>query len=182
MYLFWSFVFGLKSLYLYVWMKIQCTCSRNYLRYYFYSKVKENRMWLRCAYVVGALRGVQRWPAMGERKPGGGVAVAGLVSVVEGQEPVEDLALLGLCSEHSIITVGSFGWWAAYLRAACRRRWLQNANVPTKLIGKVSEGSAIEGETLYYADFCHSTTKYYEFYCANERLPQYIPPGWQPYE
>ena len=47
----------------------------------------------------------------------------------------------------------------------------------------MKDGSEIEGETLYYAGFCRdSTTKYYEFYCANERLSQYIPPGWQPYE
>ena len=126
----------------------------------------DDSQWVRANLVV-----VQQW--------------AGLVSVMEGHDPVEDLALLALCCEHSVITVGSFGWWAAYLRAACRRRWLLNTRVPNPntRVGKVREGCEMEGETLYYAGFCRdSTTKYYKFYCANERLSQYIPPGWQPYE
>lgn len=105
----------------------------------------------------------------------------GQVSVVEGQEPVGDLALLALCCEHSIITVGSFGWWTAYLRSACRMRWLSHnsaANNSETLTG----GRMIEGETFYYAGFCRDpTTKYYQIYCANGRLLQHIPSGWRSY-
>ena len=32
----------------------------------------------------------------------------------EGHEAVEDLAILSYCN-HSVITVGTFGWWAAWL-------------------------------------------------------------------
>ena len=40
--------------------------------------------------------------------------------VPAGHSAIEDLAILSLCCEHSLISVGSYGWWASFLRE--RRR------------------------------------------------------------
>ena len=45
--------------------------------------------------------------------------------------PAEDLAALVACCEHSVVSVGSFGWWSAYLKPR-------------------------SSHTLYMADFCGS--------------------------
>ena len=37
----------------------------------------------------------------------------------ERHEPLVDMTVLALC-DHTVLTVGSFGWWAAFLRE-CRR-------------------------------------------------------------
>lgn len=33
-----------------------------------------------------------------------------------GHTAIMDLAILTLCCDHSIISVGSYGWWASFLR------------------------------------------------------------------
>ena len=44
---------------------------------------------------------------------------------------VEDLAVLALCCEHSLVSVGSYGWWAAFLR---ERRRLADAGWSAELL------------------------------------------------
>ena len=36
--------------------------------------------------------------------------------VAKGHSALADLAVLALCCEHSVLSMGSFGWWAAFLR------------------------------------------------------------------
>lgn len=40
--------------------------------------------------------------------------------VEKGHAALVDLAVLALCCEHSVLSVGSFGWWAAFLREQSR--------------------------------------------------------------
>ena len=40
--------------------------------------------------------------------------------VAKGHAALVDLAVLAFCCEHSLLSVGSFGWWAAFLREQSR--------------------------------------------------------------
>lgn len=69
--------------------------------------------------------------------------------VLTGQhDPAVDLAILSLM-DHTIISIGSFSWWAAFLA---------------------------KGTVIYYRDFVDKESKLYQQF--DQRLEDYILPGW----
>ena len=98
---------------------------------------------------------------------------------------VKDLALLALCCHHTVFTVGSFGWWTAFLGDALRPN---PPDPPSRPAPQAAEGQ-LEMEmssteyrrvTFYQEGFCEVNTLCYHEYYELADLRFYYPPHWRP--